>query len=74
MKIRTLVAAAAMLVSLSACNATNGNTLALSALTGAAGALGGSQFGKGKGKLIATGAGALLGAATGAFVGNKWER
>jgi hypothetical protein len=61
-------------ISLSACiSNSNPNALALGTLGAVAGGIGGHHIGKGKGQLVATGLGTLFGAATGAFIGNKWD-
>ena len=64
------LAIAGIALSLGACQATTMGKMGGGILGAGLGALGGSQFGKGTGKTIATAAGALLGAgggSTGAF-------
>jgi len=68
--VKTL-AIAGIALSLGACQATTMGKMGGGILGAGLGALGGSQFGKGTGKTIATAAGALLGAGGGAFVGNS---
>ena len=65
------LAIAGIALSLGACQATTMGKMGGGILGAGLGALGGSQFGKGTGKTIATAAGALLGAGGGAFVGNS---
>ena len=60
-------------LSLSAC-VSNPNTAVLTPLLGVAGGLAGSQIGQGKGKMIATGVGALLGAFTGNHIGSNFDQ
>ena len=62
-----LGAAAAAVMSLSACNV---NTIGAGMLGGAGGGFAGSQFGKGQGKLLATGGGALGGLLFGSYLGS----
>ena len=57
-----ILAVSAVALSLGACNVATIAPMAGAGLGGAGGGALGSQFGKGKGKLIATGIGALLGA------------
>ena len=57
-----ILAVSAVALSLGACNVATIAPMAGAGLGGAGGGALGSQFGKGKGKLIATGVGALLGA------------
>ena len=59
-------------ITLSAC-VSNPNTAVLTPLLGAAGGFAGSQFGQGKGRVIATGVGALLGAFTGNHIGQTFD-
>ena len=60
-------------LSLSAC-VSNPNTAVLTPLLGVAGGLAGSQIGQGKGKMVATGVGALLGAFTGNHIGSNFDQ
>ena len=56
------------------CMATgNENAMTLGTLGAVAGGIGGTHVGQGKGRLAATSIGTLLGAATGMFVGNKFD-
>ena len=68
-----LSAIAVCALSLSAC-VSNPNQLGFGLAGSALGGLGGSQIGKGKGKLIATGVGALLGAFGGSQFGNRLDQ
>jgi len=52
----------------------NPNTLTLGTLGAAGGGFGGSQFGKGQGKILATAGGTALGGLLGAFVGQKFDQ
>lgn len=73
MNIKSTVSVVSVAFVLSGCMATDRNTLALGSLGAIGGGLAGSQVGGGKGKLIATAGGSLLGAVLGAFVGNKFD-
>ena len=72
-KVLKLSAIAVCALSLSAC-VSNPNQLGFGLAGSALGGLGGSQIGKGKGKLIATGVGALLGAFGGSQFGNRLDQ
>jgi len=61
-----------MVLGLSGC-ISNPNTLSMGAIGAAAGGYGGSQFGKGQGKVLATAGATALGGLLGAFVGNKLD-
>jgi surface antigen len=57
------------------CDTTGGNKQTYGTLGGGVlGALGGAQFGKGKGQLAATAAGALLGALVGSSIGSSLDK
>ena len=77
---KVLLLAAALAVTLSACAQPGGNGFGLSKQTGGAilggagGALAGSQFGGGKGKLATTALGTLLGAWLGSEAGSSMDR
>lgn len=77
---KVAVVALVLVASLSACAQPGGNGFGLSKQTGGAilggagGALAGSQFGGGKGKLAATAAGTLLGAWLGSEAGASMDR
>lgn len=76
MRISKILAAIALLLSMSACaNSDIGMTQGIgTVLGGAAGAVAGAQFGKGKGQLASTAAGTLIGAFLGNEVGKSLDR
>jgi surface antigen len=72
-KMTTVAAAAAVLLTVAACEGPNQKQTAGTILGGVGGAVAGAQIGKGRGQLVATAAGTLLGAWLGHEIGKSLD-